>query len=454
MSSNIDEICSNEQLDSSISTTNLSSIRSSKRRVKKGSAVVLNTDRLQKYIKSEPLPSTAENTEKKETYNNLIRNLTVAKNELNVSDLTVLQRNCAQTIILWWKSFVKKRILNYLQCGLWSQNQSDKVFSLFLGYRVRCLMKTSMIASNLKAQHESYRILMDMCISGTKIEAKADANMRNDNFAALWKLLHLLLSKEDNSNDLLLMYPKLSHTDMILGKSLAKQLLAERQKLHTLLFQCCKWRHFPKPGYWDFFRFRSNKSLLDSKTKIIRNDREAHVQESIFFSPARKLNRSPNKINMTTPPNIRRAVQLSSLHANIEDSEFHLKEEDANNNKSATIRPPPLGDVFATKLDRSSHNRSSNNDGDYTVPNSSNSSSRHNFTSQQYNNRHSSDGQGDGGSSYNSSSNNNYHSSRSATSIASSVSLNSVRHRSSNKGHIQLDILSADRLMPARKVLI
>ena len=298
-----------ESLDqSSIDVSQSAAIRSSRRRTKNGSAIVLNTNRIQKYIQKDavegvvPENSMSQILDFKEQYlQKMAPQIAQFKRKVAI---VKLQR--------WWRSVVHFRSHNYLQSGSWDTTRADLVFALLLGYRVRKLMRSTKLVANIKAQQDVHRILSDICSTVVRGEANATS-------AETWEKFRVEL--ESHSVDLLLLhYPSLSHTDMILAKSMCRQLLSERQKLHALVFGGCRWRQFPVPGFWDL-------SEAMRLARVSAQKAHAHAHSNVD-SPGRR--HSTNKNVMETPPNVRHAVKISSANAKPLPGELNLNKNSSH----------------------------------------------------------------------------------------------------------------------------
>lgn len=284
--------------DDPLSSSNMaSSIRSSRRRLKTGSAVVLNTDRLQKYIQNSSIDNnesmmTSENehnnsviiksrNDKKHEIFDHLRKLKMQFNELPVvtenrsssnspgSNSTfpslVEEINSVLIIQRKWKQFKNYRFDRFTQFGRWSLRQSNKVFALFLGYRIRYLLKSIEIKMNIKAQRDIIQILSEVCdTSINKLQGNRSQTSQK------WDFIQQVI-KENNqeySSNLIAMYTKLTQSDLKLAKSLVKQLLMERQHLHLLMFNLSIWMLFPSPGYLDLSMVVQNL-MASSKGKLL-----------------------------------------------------------------------------------------------------------------------------------------------------------------------------------------
>lgn len=285
----LDQSMGSSMLDSSMASI----VRSSRRRMK-GSAVVLNTDRLQKYMRSDEKNNQSDATLKpeivgfKEQYQQKMGTRGVPG--LSAEEL---QRISAQRIVRWWHHYYCNRRDRARQNGMWSTRQVDCVFALLLGHRVRKLLRTATIAQVIAAQRDIQKMLVEMYTSFDHARLLG----LGDHMPAWERLLRAVLTKGVDS--LLLEHPNVSHSDLSLAASMCKQLLSERQKLGELMFGGAFIRRFPPPGYWD---------LSPAVRRAAAVQQEKSKRASILgASPARKL--VALKSNAETPPNVRRAMK-------------------------------------------------------------------------------------------------------------------------------------------------
>lgn len=482
-----------------------SSIRSSRRRLKTGSAVVLNTDRLQKCMSSSdnytthaqqtsvdaalndidnqenkdincsilmsnqlpaehhPIiissevslvhdkPQTSEAASRKQ-HEEISEQLKHLKQQLKGAssspDSNILGRDRSATIIqrkwMQFKSFRNR--LRYTQHGKWTSRRSDMVFALVLGYRARYLLKSPAVSLIIKAQRDVIQLLSDMYSSSVGVGKGVQCK---------WDFIEKLLHRNDDTvDDLLVLNPSLSHSDLMLAKSLSKQLLLERQRFHRLLFQCCPWVSTgPSPGYWDLSApIRDALSAIKSSISTSSSSRRS---SSHVFSPSRKLpRRSPAcKSEAETPPSLRLAMnhakqaskllQPLNLYTNKHHHHHHHSVGALDDAAAVAVRPFPMKDFLSAAAaagDASSIEDSSCSSGHHrerSVPG---------IVTPEYGRdaRRTATNTTDSGGGLKRSS---------AAQSAVGSMLRSTRCRSmDSKGHVQLDVLSAERLMSAKKV--
>ena len=305
---------------SALDVSQSAAIRSSRRRLKKGTAVVLNTDRLQKYMQKDKEDDDPESSRKlqmlgfKEQYKSKMATASNIDKKLE----PIRRKLCILKLQKWYRKRLQTRADKYTQSGKWSHKTSDKVFALLLGYRVRYLMRSSIVIQTVKAQHDIQRILCDMCDTAC---SSPKGNQPTNADVSRWEAFRREVVG-DTVDNLLLKYSAITHTDMIMAKSMCKQLLMERQKLFQLTLSNAQWCEFPPPGYWDL-SIAIKKILYKTQGKDTRSSNNNHANNHQGTgSPARKL--TTNKTNMETPPNVRRAVKISSSNGKPKPSELNL----------------------------------------------------------------------------------------------------------------------------------
>lgn len=149
-----------------------------------------------------------------------------------------------------------------------------------------------------------------------------------------------------------------------------------------------------------------------------------------IFSPMRKLKHSPTKEELVTPPNLRMAINSAMKSTSPSGIQYIHHNDNYNIDNQHNKRPLPLKNVFDMKLgqDSSSIENVKSLSAIKTPEDSRNISS--------------------GTKSILSTG------SDSKKSIPiNSLTPKSIKLRNSNRGHIQLNILSADKLMSAKKVI-
>ena len=219
-----------------LSTTSNNSINtavsSRGRRVTKGSAIVLTSEKLLKYA----------NTTSPITY---------------PEQCTVVAKNHdakARCIQRQWKHF--RRFSEHLQkvntSSRGSSSLSNKIFSLVLGWRVRSLMKSEGTLKQLQDLDELYRVLSQVAFLATGGHDKS-STVEDKRKAII--LVQDMISTP-NTPWTINTPTFRSYADRVLAETIVKDVLAKRRNIHELLFGDATWRRrgIGLMGYWDLSR--------------------------------------------------------------------------------------------------------------------------------------------------------------------------------------------------------
>jgi hypothetical protein len=287
-----------QSMGSSMLDTSLASMisRSSRRRMK-GSAVVLNTDRLQKYIRKSERDSHADASPKAEILGFKEKYLQkMGKSTESIAKESEQHRKeSSKRLVEWWRRLYRRRHDRYTMDGKWTLHQVNRTFAVLLGHRVRRLMRSAVIAQVVSAQKDIQAMLSEMSAAFDRNRlVEAGKNMPD------WEMLVCAIGTKGVDN-LLLEHPNISHSDLTLAASMCKQLFSERQKLSDLLFGGAFIRRYPPPGYWD---------LTPAVHRATAAQQEKNKRTLVGASPARKL--SARKSAAETPPNARMATKANS----------------------------------------------------------------------------------------------------------------------------------------------
>lgn len=143
----------------------------------------------------------------------------------------------AKIICQWYKHKISRRMDNFTQHGLWQYATAEKVHALVLGHRVRSMFKKNAEIKRLIASQRDVRgVLQDLL----RQQYDNGVFVMED---ALFKLKELIR----NAND------SLHGVDQQLAVSLIKELLADREKLIKYIFHQRRFISFPKPGHWNLY---------------------------------------------------------------------------------------------------------------------------------------------------------------------------------------------------------
>ena len=195
-----------------------------------------------------------------------------SNNKISKIRQTELYLKSIRLIQKWWLSARQRiRYNKYTQGGRWSKKLADSVFAMFLGYRVRCLLKQAVLKKTRNAQLDIAKVLSDVLTKSQEQKKIGDLS-------------------------------SFSATDKSLAQSLIKQLLVEKEKLHNLVFFNSTWRTFPAPGYWDLVGAFRNSQIA------VRNGvpQPARNSPNTFTTPPRAgkiaISSQPRQAIINTPP--------------------------------------------------------------------------------------------------------------------------------------------------------
>ena len=322
-SSEIVEIGNESIMDQSMSNSILdvshsSGIRSSRRRLK-GSAVVMNTDRLQKYIHKEAVEESSDDPFRaqmlgfKEKYKQKMTLKLAADAKMD----SFRRKVSTKILVRWWKSYLLNRGLKFCQDGVWSFHVAHRVFAVLLGFRVRKLMRSTKVIQNISGQKDIQNVLNEMHSS-----MLGDSADLTDRTVPKWEIFRHELDTH-TIDDLLLKYSSAKLSDVTLAKSMCKKLFVERHNLSKLILGGAVWRQYPPPGFWDI-----SAALHRAFVAAHEKENRSAINSS---SPARRI--PSQKGNMETPPNVRRAIKNSSANSKALSGDAHMR----NKNNSHLI---------------------------------------------------------------------------------------------------------------------
>ena len=334
------------------------SLQPSNRRRTKGSAVVLSSQKMQKLLDPNRLtPSISRHGS----------DLTAAVDDIIQARKVLHMRNDATNVIQrFWRKYIILQIRarkrkKYLQGGKWTKCQSDLVFSLFLGWRIRFLMRSIRIQKSLKALNDVYTVLTDIISSSPLLtpissslgpptfftkdnkqaengtsKAKAESE-RRQMFDAIREMKINQSVNNRSSTNAGLNGSQRTYADRVLVDRLVKEALLKRAVVHRIFFEGACWFPFPcnystnissngtssssgsnhrrdrnnlytveilkkgfEGGYWDLSpAVRSILTTLNTHT-VAEGNMSANT--SLIHSPRRIGNESDN--GAFSPPNI------------------------------------------------------------------------------------------------------------------------------------------------------
>ena len=379
-------------------------------------------------------------------------------------------RGCIKMIELWWKRLVLRRSRRYTQYSKWTSRQSSLLFACILGWRVRFLMKNEKVINIKKAIKDIQHILMDIISStGKGADSKSTSSTRSNQFA-IDMVRESIKSGNERS-----VYPLISYMDWTLVKTLLKQLKSKNKEFRSVIFHGARWRICPAPGYYSLYQSVKSEAMKGClKQRIIADaDRNSKLPSPPIVKPAQvtvgpppipavlfEVKQSDNCNSSSAQPLVESSKDLSkelnTLRKHLSSMpggpkvDSHRPSE-ASNLSTSSITPSPLSRLAESVSPsindkirpRSLHEVLSSRNMSINV---SNDDLGNDFHGDKVTDKHETrQVVGNGSEVEDMSMSDNF--SESVNEVPVSV----IKRDSSSKPHIQLDILAADKLMPASK---
>ena len=272
----------------------VSALSSNGRRRTRGSAIVLSSQKMQKFLRSDSNDGNSPNRGS---------DLIAATDGILDARKALIRRNKAAVGIqsAWRLSQLRRRklqqMLVYLQGGKWTKSQSDHVFSLFLGWRVRFLMRSASTQKSLSALNDVYSVIIEIISSPS---SKSPSTLRSgdtiENQANFHRQIMLDLVSESNRNLFqseagrslgISLSPQgfsdsdRTYADRVLVDRLIKEALMKRRVVYGIFFDDAIWCLLPNLtnnamiGYdgddyvdWNFYKDNRNDMDVSESFKI------------------------------------------------------------------------------------------------------------------------------------------------------------------------------------------
>lgn len=349
--------------------------------------------------------------------------------------------SAVNTISNWRKQLIERRLKKFTQGGLWSLKMSDKMFGLLLGYRVRKIMKSTKVKSSLAAFKDIMKVLKDLVSSTAGLLDKDESKSCTNTIDELINVINNGVERRK--------FPLVLTADWVFIKSLLKQLNQQQQKVHRLVFEGSKWIPFPSPGFVSLSD--AYKRLCISQNALVKGTppRPSISNET----PPRPTPQRREQNTFMTPPPPPPPIQHSERKT---PNSLQSTPHRIPTSESPQIqRPRPLGEALDKKLlDFVETTNLEGSDIDPLFLKSSLSrvkalSISMNQQKHEQARSSSADDRPLGSS--------RMRRSQSLDTSAREIDVTlkpepvSSSQRRSTKGHIQLDVLSADKLMPAKR---
>jgi hypothetical protein len=338
------------------------------RRRKHGSAspIIVNTQKIQKFLEDTVDEEDAHNFEKEKEKEKVTP--CQVDNEIGIRRPQLQLSKAATKIQRYWRKrhdskIVQKRKIKCAQGGRWTKLQNDRVISLLLGWRVRFLMRSKRIVKGVHALNDVYKVLTEVistttpsspsnspgaaAASSTQVDSKDYAN-RNRMFDVICQLSGNQTKRDRRTSGIDINIP---YTDRVLVSHLIKEALLLRAAFRRALFEDVVWRpfqtnfnsnHFRKEhlegqsqeGYWDF-----SASIAAIFNAAAVND---YPLSSGFGSPKRKQNTNFPSASRSSSFRITQQEQQQQQQHDFsgDDSDDSLNHK---KNASHHASPPPAG---------------------------------------------------------------------------------------------------------------
>eukprot|EP01031_Cornospumella_fuschlensis_P025522 gene25522-30812_t len=400
---------SDQQTSQGHHRSKLSVIKTSRRRVQKNTAVVLNADKMKRFALDESSMTLLEES--------LLEPPQLPANS-NIELIKAIPI-AAQRIINWWRRLQKSAKAAHTSRA--SLPQHDQLFALLLGYRVRKLLRTHEIKTLVSAHNDVRQVLYDLLPPPRSQPAPVSPSFRIESWRTSGKMFGL------------------SDVDHALALSLYRTLLTAKEKFYASFFKNTVFmpqKHTSSGGYY--------------KLDVVRGV----VPKRQLLSPERSAR--PSMHVQETPPHVKQAV---NDHAHVQHAKIPVKlfvnrhnsrlidteslsqweEGDQTQQSTQKTMPKSLKDVLDAKLPAKSGIHASNghshpgkaaSEDDRPLSASPPSDVTHTHAARRSTATHTA------------------HTSAQAGAPPPPLPSSS---RAEEGGHIVLHVLSGDRLMPARK---
>ena len=270
------------------------------RRRRRGSAVVLNAKKMQKILEGQ---SESDSTSYFE--------YEIAQT-MNRTEIPQMKLNAAISIFQKkWRAYHHSQIQQNLEKtppgGVVDQSTADRIFALILGWRIRLLFKSQRIKRSVDALNDVYKVLMEVMVAAPTSPSSllvAGVSREESKYAAnrfyMFKSICLLSKNRSMENATSGSSGKeIPYADRVLVDHLIKETLLMRAMIHRTLFEDVVWSslqcravHHEKgalaEGFWDFSA--PVKIVLSAANAI--NDQAAVNSSSsaAYNSPIRRGN--------------------------------------------------------------------------------------------------------------------------------------------------------------------
>ena len=304
----------------------------SSRRRRHGSAVVLSSQKMQKMLQGridEDLicPSELESAAVAEAPSEIRRpHFYLSKAAIKIQQCW---RNHHYTQIR------QKLEFRYSQGGKWTKSQSDLVFSLILGWRIRFLMRSKRVQKSVKALTDVYKVLSEVMSPSTTSSpvsslASGAANQSlvptssTTTSVSKTKMLDTICQLSRNQSTQSGITSKITYADRLLVDHLVKEALLMRAAIYKIVFEDCCWQYFEsnssnsngeycsaaypgvgsRSGFWDFST--AVQTVLSASALSAEKSAPSTRASVVLGSPMRKG--SVQSVQSVQSPSISRST--------------------------------------------------------------------------------------------------------------------------------------------------
>lgn len=393
ISSHLDILLPSEPIDSPPDMVDkpvhaLTSLRNRNRRRTHGSAVVVSSQKIQKYLEEDKdaVPTTV-------LFDSDI--VDAAEEILEARKIQFTFIKAAIKIQKIWKYHIYKQLrlqlgLRYLQDGKWTKIQSEKIFGLILGWRVRSMMRCNRIKKSIDALNDVYKVLVEIISfpSSSTTSSSAISDSSSTRFPVTEnKATDLEGDSHRRKNTIKRVYMfdticevnrcqnkinvsgtsfssseflgTVSYEDKILIERLVKEALLKRAVVHSLIFSRAVWCLIPieskrsndkasksklSGGYWDFSSAIQHFVIV-SRTPTVSSAANTSVG-SILHSPKKGNILSPiRSVSLAQKEYQTRLKRVNTAYSDPEGDHLQLKKMISNQDSDAEFDEsqfPPL----------------------------------------------------------------------------------------------------------------
>lgn len=254
-------------------STSISTSKSnlSHRRKLQGSSIIISSNQLKKYQTNELNQNISPVFVEESSFDHIDQIQESARLELSdryISTITKLQR--------WYRHTIRQRKYYYFtQCNRWNQSQAELVLALYLGYKIRKLLKFTELVSLRKDIVEIYRVIIDMLrplFQNHQIINSIDSIDSIDFYQHTVSLVHKHIPCKATR--------LMKASDEILLHSLVKQYYQMKVTFYDTIFKDSKTRIIPSLSNKVHIYYDINPPILRKKRCQYYRKQHKHIRNS------------------------------------------------------------------------------------------------------------------------------------------------------------------------------